>query len=294
MIWGGENVEMSVRVWRCGGSLLAAPCSHLGHVYREVTPHTIPGGIRARLDTVNINTARFAEVWLDEYRDFYYYLNPAAKNVELGDLDSRRKILKDLRCHSFQWFLDTVYRDSSFPSHARYVGQLAHQTSGDCLDALTSKGGATGMKQCHGLGGLQTFVFKETGEVMTNANCMVPKKKKKSKYDDDNPANDNVKVIETEMCDFSSRQKWHVRTVDPNQGVAKVIHSDSGLCLTYKAKDKPAGKSKTNSMLKFLSNVVTDLAGEAEKPVLDKCSEDSKEQLWLMNEPASWQTNSKR
>jgi polypeptide N-acetylgalactosaminyltransferase len=77
MIWGGENVEMSVRVWRCGGSLLAAPCSHVGHVYRENTPHTVPGGLRAKLDTLTINTARFAKVWLDDYSNFYYYLNPS-------------------------------------------------------------------------------------------------------------------------------------------------------------------------------------------------------------------------
>lgn len=98
-IWGGENVEISVRVWRCGGSLLVAPCSHVspsfflaagvflnshgfivvlqvGHVYRDSTPHSIPGGFRAKMDTLTINTARFAEVWLDEYADFYKYMNP--------------------------------------------------------------------------------------------------------------------------------------------------------------------------------------------------------------------------
>ena len=76
MFWGGENVEMSVRIWRCGGSLLVTPCSHIGHVYRKDTPHTVPGGLRAKIDTLNINTARFAEVWLDDYKNFYYYMNP--------------------------------------------------------------------------------------------------------------------------------------------------------------------------------------------------------------------------
>ena len=76
LIWGGENIEMSLRIWRCGGSLMVVPCSHIGHVYRSVTPHSIPGSIHEKRDRPTINTARFAEVWLDDYKNFYYQLNP--------------------------------------------------------------------------------------------------------------------------------------------------------------------------------------------------------------------------
>ena len=76
LFWGGENVEMSVRIWRCGGSLLVVPCSHVGHIYRNVTPYSVPGSLTEKLHRPTINTARFVEVWLDDYKNFYYDLNP--------------------------------------------------------------------------------------------------------------------------------------------------------------------------------------------------------------------------
>lgn len=57
----------------CGGTLEIVTCSHVGHVFRKSTPYTFPGGTSK---IVNHNNARLAEVWLDEWKDFYYAINP--------------------------------------------------------------------------------------------------------------------------------------------------------------------------------------------------------------------------
>ena len=74
-LFGGNSCKLivGVQVWMCGGIVEIATCSHVGHVFRKTTPYSFPGGT-ARI--VNHNNARLAEVWLDQWKEFYYELNP--------------------------------------------------------------------------------------------------------------------------------------------------------------------------------------------------------------------------
>lgn len=62
-----------LQVWQCGGELEIIPCSHVGHVFRDKSPYSFPGGV-AKI--VNKNAARVAEVWMDRWKDFFYEMNP--------------------------------------------------------------------------------------------------------------------------------------------------------------------------------------------------------------------------
>lgn len=47
----------------------------MGHVFRDKSPYSFPGGVQ---NIVLHNAARVAEVWMDEWGEFYYAMNPGA------------------------------------------------------------------------------------------------------------------------------------------------------------------------------------------------------------------------
>ncbi|CAG9558564.1 unnamed protein product [Danaus chrysippus] len=102
-LWGGENLEISFRIWMCGGVLELCPCSRVGHVFRKRRPYG------AGEDYMLRNSMRMARVWMDEYVNKVIEQNPSAAHVSIGDISERVELRKNLKCNSFKWYLENVY-----------------------------------------------------------------------------------------------------------------------------------------------------------------------------------------
>lgn len=54
---------------------------------------------------------RLAEVWMDEYKEYYYIREPQIRQLEVGDISQQVAIRNKLQCKSFKWFMENVAYD---------------------------------------------------------------------------------------------------------------------------------------------------------------------------------------
>ncbi|XP_064623435.1 polypeptide N-acetylgalactosaminyltransferase 2-like [Lineus longissimus] len=161
-VWGGENLEISFRVWQCHGSLEIIPCSRVGHVFRKQHPYTFPGGsgtVFAR------NTRRAAEVWMDDYKQFYYMAVPSARHVNFGNIRQRTEIRERLQCKSFKWYLENVYPELKVPDKQDVAfGSISQANL--CMDTLGHfADGVVGLFTCHNAGGNQEWSLTKREQI---------------------------------------------------------------------------------------------------------------------------------
>ncbi|KAK4877857.1 hypothetical protein RN001_010363 [Aquatica leii] len=193
--WGGENLEMSFRIWQCGGRLETVPCSRVGHIFRDFHPYSFPDN----KDTHGINTARLAHVWMDDYKRLFFMHQPALENNPIvGDLTHRKQLRKKLRCKSFKWYLDNIYPEKFIPDEGVFAYGQVRNKFNMCLDDMQlseDKVGPLGLYQCHAyLAMSQFFSISAKGELRKEHFCA--------------EAFDNFQVQLTECHSHKREQYW--------------------------------------------------------------------------------------
>ncbi|XP_028936769.1 polypeptide N-acetylgalactosaminyltransferase 16 [Ornithorhynchus anatinus] len=229
-IWGGENFELSFRVWMCGGSLEIVPCSRVGHVFRKRHPYDFPEGNAL---TYIKNTKRAAEVWMDDYKQYYYEARPSAIGKAFGSVAERVEQRQKMNCKSFQWYLENVYPELKVPEKEPAPGIIRQGAS--CLESRgrdAAGDSPAGVGGCRGTAGgpagTQEWVFSDP-LIWQQDQCLSITSFSAGSQ------------VTLERCNQKDgRQKWKMKG-------ALIQHSVSGFCLENQSPWAVTGPCRADS-----------------------------------------------
>jgi len=174
-LYGGEEMEISIRLWSCGSTLEVIPCSRVGHIFRTGEFHhgqvyPVPGHVIIK------NKLRACRLWMpDKFFDLCRRNNGRLPpGVEIGDLSWGHEVQNRLKCKSFDWYLTHVYPELFIPGdpkHTKARGAIRNPATNACLDSMgvsMADGAKIGAHTCHPdvlETGTQTFFLTAHDEI---------------------------------------------------------------------------------------------------------------------------------
>uniref|UniRef100_A0A0N5C4C4 Polypeptide N-acetylgalactosaminyltransferase n=1 Tax=Strongyloides papillosus TaxID=174720 RepID=A0A0N5C4C4_STREA len=235
-IWGGEQYELSFKVWQCHGSLVDAPCSRIAHIYRcKYVPFPNPGiG-----DFISKNYKRVAVVWMDEYAKHLYDRRPAVKTIDPGDLTKQKEIRTRHKCKSFDWFMKNVAYDQDKYYPAVEPEDTANGTIKNlglqlCMDATNLVGyDQLRVAKCGGVVQYFSLYYANAIRLIGGQDCL-----------DASSSKDGTPVILYSCHGQGGNQRFHY-----DLQTKQIIHKISGNCLEASA-DKNGGGNVFTSTCK--------------------------------------------
>lgn len=139
MGWGGENIDQGVRMWVCGGEIVAAPNAQVAHMWRVGTRET-SARYKHVGDTMK-NRARAINAWfgdfsqkLDDFPTFKSRKDQGGENW-FGDMSNFQKVKDRLGgCRPFAWYLrrfKSIYEDGGIIPPDIFM--IREEKTGKCL-----------------------------------------------------------------------------------------------------------------------------------------------------------------
>ncbi|XP_059148227.1 polypeptide N-acetylgalactosaminyltransferase 14-like isoform X2 [Physella acuta] len=204
------DLELSLRAWLCGGLVEMAPCSRVGLI-------NIKSGNLGQEPTASFNSylrgARLvAELWLGEYKRFFFAVRPSARMQPVAGLSYQRKVKIKLQCRTFQWFLSNIYpqlqplvTDEVVYGHIKQ-GQM-------CIDLdpgqlpLVAK-----LRECDVMKDSQEWSWRRSGLIVSNGMCLTSDLLTMQGF------------VLVQFCKEASNQMWY-------RHAEKIVHADTNLCL---------------------------------------------------------------
>ncbi|XP_041640070.1 probable polypeptide N-acetylgalactosaminyltransferase 8 [Cheilinus undulatus] len=161
-VYGGENVELGVRVWTCGGSVEVVPCSKIAHIERYHKPYMPDLSM-----VMKRNALRVAEVWMDEYKhnvNLAWNIPFENHGIDIGDVSERKKLRERLKCKPFKWYLENVYPLLDPLDNLVAYGGMKNINASMCIDQGPVPGHTPIAYGCHYYGPQKTY-YRKSGEI---------------------------------------------------------------------------------------------------------------------------------
>ncbi|TRY94656.1 hypothetical protein DNTS_021564 [Danionella cerebrum] len=227
-VYGGENIELGIRVWLCGGSMEVLPCSRVAHIARTKKPYHSNIAFHTRR-----NALRVAEVWMDQYKsNVYLAWNLPMKastqhlgrnhGIDYGDISERLSLRKRLQCKNFEWYLNNIYPEMRRYNNTLFYGEIRNtNVTHLCVDQGLKENHTATLHPCHGWGPQLGRYTKEgylflgpLGSTGEDTRCLV-----------DDKISSYPQLLNCEKVSNVQQKTWHF---EQNESI---INRASGRCL---------------------------------------------------------------
>ncbi|BFZ07424.1 hypothetical protein BsWGS_10463 [Bradybaena similaris] len=204
-----EDIELSLRSWLCGGQVEIVPCSKVGVIHFK---NGELGVSQISFSTYIRSARRVAEIWLDDYKRFFFAVRPSARMQPKADITIQRKLKERLKCRNFKWYLTFIYPQLQ-PLISDEVAYGHMQQGNSCIDfdpgqlPIIAK-----LRKCENDKDSQEWSWRKKGVIVSSGMCLT------------SDLMNTQGFVVVQFCNDIENQLWYRHEM-------KIIHQETNLCL---------------------------------------------------------------